>query len=43
MLRGITVLGNSERYWCVSQISLVVMENLKIDWNGVEDNLTTFL
>jgi hypothetical protein len=43
VLGGIAAVGKPERYWFVSQISIVGMESLKIDWSGVEDNLTTFL
>jgi hypothetical protein len=43
VLGGIAALGKPERYWFVSQISLVNMESLKPDWNGAEDILTTLL
>ena len=43
MLGGTAFLGKPERYWFVSQISLVGMESLKLDWNCAEDVLTTLL
>jgi len=43
VLGGIAALGKPERPWFVSNLALLSVERLKVDWDGVEDILRTFL
>jgi hypothetical protein len=43
VLGGIAALGKPERPWFVSNLALVGMERLKLDWDGVEAILKAFL
>jgi hypothetical protein len=43
VLGGIAALGKSERPWFVSKLSLIGVNILKLEWDGVEDILKSFL
>jgi hypothetical protein len=43
VLGGIAALGKPERPWFVSNLALVSVKRLNLDWDGVEDILKTFL
>lgn len=43
VLGGIAALGKPERPWFVSNLALVGVERLKLDWDGVEAILKPFL
>lgn len=43
VLGGIAALGKPERPWFVSKLALVGVKRLKLDWDGVENILKSFL
>jgi hypothetical protein len=43
VLGGIATLGKPERSWFVSNLALINVKRVKLDWNGVEDILKSFL